>query len=222
MEEWIQDNWADKILLVVSHDRAFLNRVCTDTVDMKHTILQAFPGPYDDYADNQEERQAHKAHMMDALARKRKHVQQTIHNCTVMGHKNHDDGKLAQAASRKKKLKERLVGSDKLENGKRLKFSYHVGLSTTKRIALQADVPDKPVSFNFRMADPLKSNSPPMSIRDVSFSYDNKRSVIRNVSFDLETSGIVVIMGLNGSGIVVIVCIYIRQIHIDEVAGWHY
>lgn len=115
LEEWLKNNWSDKIALIVSHDRAFLNDVCTDTVEVRNAQLKHFPGSYDEFEEIQEQKSAHKSRLMSALEKKRKHVQQSIQNCTQKGKKSHDDKKLNQAASRKKKLNERMVGLEKRE-----------------------------------------------------------------------------------------------------------
>ena len=36
-------------LIIVSHDRHFLNSVCTHTADLDYKNLQLFPGNYDEY-----------------------------------------------------------------------------------------------------------------------------------------------------------------------------
>jgi ATP-binding cassette subfamily F protein 3 len=42
-------------LIVVSHDRSFLNEVCTDTIEFKNRTLTYYKGDYDTYVRTSEE-----------------------------------------------------------------------------------------------------------------------------------------------------------------------
>lgn len=48
---WLEDvlNRYDSTMIVISHDRHFLNQVCTHTADMDYGSLTIYPGNYDDY-----------------------------------------------------------------------------------------------------------------------------------------------------------------------------
>ncbi len=60
----------DCILVLVSHDRMFLDAVCTDTVEFKGQALTYFPGSYGEFMANKEEMAARNNNMVDAQARK--------------------------------------------------------------------------------------------------------------------------------------------------------
>ena len=46
-------------ILVVSHDRAFLKRTCTHTLELSRGQLEMFPGDVDAYLTNVDERREH-------------------------------------------------------------------------------------------------------------------------------------------------------------------
>lgn len=48
---WLEDvlNQYDSTMIIISHDRHFLNAVCTHMADMDYGTLQVVPGNYDDY-----------------------------------------------------------------------------------------------------------------------------------------------------------------------------
>jgi ATPase subunit of ABC transporter with duplicated ATPase domains len=48
---WLEDvlNARDSTMVIISHDRHFLNSVCTHMADMDYGTLKVYPGNYDDY-----------------------------------------------------------------------------------------------------------------------------------------------------------------------------
>ncbi|MFW5431580.1 MAG: ABC-F family ATPase [Methylophilaceae bacterium] len=50
---WLEDvvNTRDCTMVIISHDRHFLNQVCTHTCDMDYGKITSYPGNYDDYME---------------------------------------------------------------------------------------------------------------------------------------------------------------------------
>ena len=50
---WLEDvlNQRDSTMIIISHDRHFLNQVCTHMADLDYGKLQVYPGNYDDYME---------------------------------------------------------------------------------------------------------------------------------------------------------------------------
>lgn len=50
---WLEDmlNNYNSTMIIISHDRHFLNQVCTHTCDMDYRTLKVYPGNYDDYME---------------------------------------------------------------------------------------------------------------------------------------------------------------------------
>ena len=50
---WLEDvlNQRDSTMIIISHDRHFLNQVCTHMADMDYSKLTIYPGNYDDYME---------------------------------------------------------------------------------------------------------------------------------------------------------------------------
>src|SRR6185312_11304276 len=48
---WLEDvlNEYNSTMIIISHDRHFLNQVCTHMADMDYGTLKIYPGNYDDY-----------------------------------------------------------------------------------------------------------------------------------------------------------------------------
>jgi ATPase subunit of ABC transporter with duplicated ATPase domains len=50
---WLEDvlNARDSTMIIISHDRHFLNQVCTHMADLDYRTLKVYPGNYDDYME---------------------------------------------------------------------------------------------------------------------------------------------------------------------------
>jgi ATP-binding cassette subfamily F protein 3 len=64
--------------LIVSHDRAFLNATCDHTLALSRGKLTSFPGKIEAYLDFERERREHGERSNEAIAAKRKHLENFI------------------------------------------------------------------------------------------------------------------------------------------------
>jgi ATPase subunit of ABC transporter with duplicated ATPase domains len=60
---WLEDvlNNRNSTMIIISHDRHFLNQVCTHTCDMDYQTLKVYPGNYDDYMEASQAARAQQA-----------------------------------------------------------------------------------------------------------------------------------------------------------------
>ncbi|GBG15076.1 ABC transporter ATP-binding protein [Novimethylophilus kurashikiensis] len=60
---WLEDvlNNRNSTMIIISHDRHFLNQVCTHTCDMDYGTLKVYPGNYDDYMEAAQSARAQQA-----------------------------------------------------------------------------------------------------------------------------------------------------------------
>lgn len=60
---WLEDvlNNRNSTMIIISHDRHFLNQVCTHTCDMDYGKLTVYPGTYDDYMEAAQQARAQQA-----------------------------------------------------------------------------------------------------------------------------------------------------------------
>lgn len=87
--------------LVVSHDRSFLKRTCTQTLELSRGQLTMFPGDVDAYLENLAERREHDLRVNAATLTKRKQLETFIN-------KNRANANTASQARSKAKQLERL------------------------------------------------------------------------------------------------------------------
>jgi len=64
--------------LIVSHDRAFLNATCSQTLDLSRGKLTMYPGKVDAFLENQRERREHDERVNAAVLAKRKQLETFI------------------------------------------------------------------------------------------------------------------------------------------------
>ncbi|KAI8323935.1 P-loop containing nucleoside triphosphate hydrolase protein [Martensiomyces pterosporus] len=203
---WLQDYLValqDITIVCVSHDRDFLNAVSQEIIRLKDKKLTYHPGNYEEYEETEEELRRKKERQHAALERRREHVKKSIDNFIKHSRSTNDAKVLGQVASRKKKL-DRLVGLDKLENGKRFKVSYWHGFHNTVRPEFELDRPEKDVDFNIPQPENLRHSGPLVSLSRVTFSYgdgkNGSRSVLDNISLSIMMGDHIALLGLNGCG----------------------
>ncbi|KAJ1870903.1 hypothetical protein LPJ55_004292 [Coemansia sp. RSA 990] len=190
----------DITIVCVSHDRDFLNAISQEIIRLKNKQLTYHPGNYDEYEQTEDELRKKKERQFAALERRREHVKKSIDNFMKHARSTNDSKILTQAASRKKKL-ERMVGTDRFEDGKRFKRSNWAGWHETLRPELKLERAEKDVDFSIPQPENLRNHGPLVSLDDVSFAYDGAQSqVLDKVSLNVIMGDHIALLGLNGCG----------------------
>ncbi|KAJ1749177.1 hypothetical protein LPJ79_003936 [Coemansia sp. RSA 1821] len=190
----------DITIVCVSHDRDFLNAISQEIIRLKNKQLTYHPGNYDEYEQTEDELRKKKERQFAALERRREHVKKSIDNFMKHARSTNDSKILTQAASRKKKL-ERMVGTDRFEDGKRFKRSNWAGWHETLRPELKLERAEKDVDFSIPQPENLRNHGPLVSLDDVSFAYDGVQSqVLDKVSLNVIMGDHIALLGLNGCG----------------------
>ncbi|KAF9305122.1 hypothetical protein BGZ74_011329 [Mortierella antarctica] len=213
---WLQQYLIDRLaehqtVVVVSHDRHFLNAVSQEIIRLRDQMLTYHPGNYDEYEMKMEDRTKMKDRIVTGLERKRRIAQEAINKQRAIMHRTGDDKRGAVIASRQKKL-ERLAGHNKHENGKRFKQSYHPGYHNNLGILVERIVPEQDVTIPLPFPKELRGHPTTLlSLNNVSFAYPATTAqagkattlgpkVIDNVSLSLFHSSRVALLGPNGCG----------------------
>ena len=71
-------------VIVVSHDRSFLNEVCTDTIEFKKKKLTYYKGDYDTYVRTSNENVKNQMRVYQAYKDKRDHMVRNRETCRVV------------------------------------------------------------------------------------------------------------------------------------------
>eukprot|EP00020_Sapocribrum_chincoteaguense_P006922 CAMPEP_0170739114 /NCGR_PEP_ID=MMETSP0437-20130122/4993_1 /TAXON_ID=0 /ORGANISM="Sexangularia sp." /LENGTH=714 /DNA_ID=CAMNT_0011077557 /DNA_START=63 /DNA_END=2207 /DNA_ORIENTATION=- len=163
-------SWKGTILLV-AHNRSFLNAICTDILWLAQGQLQHFKGDYDTYERTRAERDAQHESAAKAGERKRAHVEAFVKRF------RYNANRAALVQSRLKLLDKMVVLSDTVSDPI-LRFA---GFENPDDLdALQGTI---------------------MELKDVSFAYrEEGPTILRNVNLTLEMSSRVCVLGANGEG----------------------
>ncbi len=103
--------------LIVSHDRSFLERTCTHTLELSRGQMTMFPGGVDDYLENLAERREHDLRVNAATLTKRKQLETFIN-------KNRANANTASQARNKAKQLERLELLEVQGEDANVRFSF--------------------------------------------------------------------------------------------------
>ncbi|KAL7754013.1 hypothetical protein RI367_000946 [Sorochytrium milnesiophthora] len=190
LQRYVQE--LPQTVLVVSHDRAFLDAVADETIFLKDN--------YGEAESIKEETRANKQRQLDAMERKKKHIEASIAKATQQAKSGGDDKKLGMVASRKKKL-ERL-GMEKTEDGKRFKQSYRAGHHLDSRPQIVVERPEAPVTFKLDDPVPPRQHGNVLEMSNVWHSYAGKNGpwILQDITFTLEWGQKFAIVGANGAG----------------------
>ena len=198
----------DKMTLIcVSHDRGFLDAICTDVIVFAHKKLTYHSGNYSDYKQKMTEKAARESQILDAAERQRSKAEAFVQKQLQQSKKSADPNKQRQAKMIKEKKMDR-IGNYR-EDGKRYKQNSLAKLSEDHiRLAQKVQIEvDDPV-VRIRLPDPswppsVSDGSSIISIEDMSFAYDKSgdgKPILCQVTANLTRQSKVAVVGRNGCG----------------------
>ncbi|KAL4304462.1 hypothetical protein GQ457_10G007020 [Hibiscus cannabinus] len=177
LEEYLY-RWK-KTLVVVSHDRDFLNTVCTEIIHLHDMKLQFYRGNFDDFESGYEQR------------RKEMNKKFEIYEKQVKAAKR--SGNRAQ----QEKVKDRAKFAAAKEAAK------NKGKSKVDEDERPAEAPKKwrDYSVEFHFPEPTELTPPLLQIINVGFSYPNREDFkLSDVDVGIDMGTRVAIVGPNGAG----------------------
>ncbi|KAG0375759.1 hypothetical protein BGX24_008694 [Mortierella sp. AD032] len=182
LDEPTKDN---QTIVVVSHDRNFLNTVSQEINRLRDYKLGCFPSNYDEYEMKLEDKAKMKDRISAALEKKRKHAQDTINKQRSIMNRTGDDKRGAVIASRQKSY---IPG-----------FHFNMGLLVVK------EAPEPSVTIPLPAPKELRGHlTTLLSLNNVTFAYPGapalSKPVIQNVSLSLHRSSRIALVGPNGCG----------------------
>ncbi|KAF6742373.1 P-loop containing nucleoside triphosphate hydrolase protein [Ephemerocybe angulata] len=190
-----------KTVVIVSHDRAFLNAVTTETIVFKDKRLMYTPGSYEDWEQSVGEESRRKERLKELDDKWREAIIGSMQKNVQMARKSGNDKRLGMVASRRKALDR--LGMQRLKDGKRYKRSYH-GYRTEIVVEEGFQAPfitlptPHPVLFH---------SSAILQLSEVSFSYPTSKSkaksekpLIDKISLDISPNAHIALLRPNGCG----------------------
>ncbi|XP_002128535.2 ATP-binding cassette sub-family F member 1-like [Ciona intestinalis] len=177
LDNYLQ-NWK-KTLLVVSHDQAFLNNVCSDIIHLEDLKLNPYRGNYSQFKKMHEQRLRERMKDYEKQEKKLKSL------------KAHGSSKVVA----EKKQKEALTR--KQEKGQKRGASVMVeSVDTTTELITKPR--EYVVKFSF--PDPPTLSPPILGLHNVDFAYENQPPLFKNIDFGIDMDSRIAIVGPNGVG----------------------
>ncbi|GJJ14443.1 hypothetical protein Clacol_008707 [Clathrus columnatus] len=223
---WLENHLKESsktTILLVSHDRTFADAIAEEIIVLRDKKLERFPGNLTAYEEVREENRQRLTKMKEAQGRQKAHMEQTIAGNIRAAKATGDDKKLKQAASRQKKLDERMGYEVGMRGGK-FKLNRDLpGYHTTMRAEIE--IPEDDAAA--KMALPqiplseLQFPGPLVSCDKVTVGYIKKDNpsmmtvVLQNISFTIHMHDRVALIGLNGAGKSTLVSVLVNQTSSD-------
>jgi ATPase subunit of ABC transporter with duplicated ATPase domains len=199
-------------LICVSHDRSFLDNVCTDVIVMEHKRLTYHVGNYSDYQQKMQEKRARECQILDASERQRAKALVFVEKQQQQSKKSSDPNKQRQAKMIKDKKLDR-IGNYR-EDGKRFKLNSLKKLSEDfVRLPQKVSVDIDESVVKLRFPNPvwppsISEGSPLVQMKDVNFSHNFPKTngkndsplLLCNITIDITQNTKAAIVGANGCG----------------------
>ena len=208
LESWILSDFdptGQRVLLVISHDRVFLDAIATDIIVLEKQTLRYFVGSLSGFEASEEDTGRRRQQLVDSISRREQHMVQSVKHMLKKARESGDDKRLRQVASRKKKLEDRL-GMEKA-NGRRFKLQRDlIGYHYARRVDIRGTVAEdtrlagEHDTFKFVVGDALGYSGPVLTLDDCSLGYGEGPDVLLEITFDADMSSRIGILGFNGSG----------------------
>ncbi|KAK9364744.1 P-loop containing nucleoside triphosphate hydrolase protein [Lipomyces kononenkoae] len=201
LQNYIRSINSDITVVVVSHDRSFVNSVCDETIILTEKSLKYFRGNLDEYEEDFRSRRLYLLRMKEAQDKQIEHIQSTIQNNIKLGKKTGDDNRLRQAKSRQKKLDDRM-GMQVNAKGGRFKLSRDMaGFHDNMREQIEVLDEEREMHLKFPPTSELRFPGPLLSMENVSFRYTgSSENTLRDINLVVRLGDRVGIVGLNGCG----------------------
>lgn len=204
LERYVQE-LDNTTVMVVTHDRSFGDSVAEELLVLRNQTLERFKGNLSSYEMDRLKTYKHMTRLKDAQDKQKKHIQSTIDGNVAAAKRAGDDKKLKQAASRKKKLDERM-GLQVSAKGTRFKLNRDRAGYYADGLRNEIDVPtfDPPATMVIP-AEPSDLRFPGslVSFEKVNFAYTNgkkKTQILNDIDLTIQLGDRIGIAGLNGSG----------------------
>lgn len=169
---WLGDylsRWPHTIACV-SHDRAFLNEICTDVIYVKDHKLHHYSGNYDDFEKARREKLKEMERTAESQEMKRAHIQKFV-------------DKFRYNAKRASMAQSRLKVLQKMDD---------------ERIVLPTE--EEEFSFEFPEPGALTGSHASVQVCDVTFGYPGQEPLFRHLDFNVNMDSRAVLLGPNGAG----------------------
>jgi ATPase subunit of ABC transporter with duplicated ATPase domains len=201
---WLQEyvrNLEETTVVVVTHDRDFADVVAEELLVMRNQKIEVFKGNLSLYESERWKKAKWMNSMKEAQEKQKAHMEKSIQNNISAAKRAGDDKKLKQAASRKKKLDDRM-GMQVNAKGHKFKLNRDLaGFHLSNRVDIETIDFDPPVVLKFPGVPPdLRFPGSLVNLEKVCFGYKKGKVILNDIDLTIHPGERVGICGLNASG----------------------
>ena len=201
LETFLTSTEAPRTMIVISHDRVFVDRVCTDVVVMENQTLRYFSGTFSEFEQTEDDKAMRHAHLLDGRVRQEKKAKAAADQMRRAAQS--DDNLLKQAKQKEKKIER--IGLYR-DDSKRYKLNSIKKLDE-KWIRLPQHVEAKGLEraerFTFPEPAPLRSvcslDDPVLRLYEATCGYA-AQAVLSGLNLQVSRASRVAVVGNNGAG----------------------
>ena len=195
MEERLLDFSRTGTLLLISHDRTLLNRVCTKIWEMENGTLHIYAGGYDDYRVEKERLRTERQREYDQYVAERDRLQEMIVQTRVMAQGVGTPRPRKGLTSKEIRSARPHFNRTQGKMDKRVK-AMETRLEKLPQVERPFELP--PVAFDAECHRPLRSKSA-IEVKELRLCA-GERELVRDGSFRIRPQMKVALLGPNGSG----------------------
>jgi len=195
----------ERTMILVSHDRSFLDAVCSDIMYMSHERIKYHVGNFSEFERQQQEKSARDTQILDASERQRSKAEAFVQKQQSMANKRSaDPNKQRQAKMIKEKKLDR-IGNYR-EDGKRYKLMSMKKMGFEyARLAQKVEIQVDEVIIKMHFPAPnwppgIAPGIPIVQLEDFSFGYTKDKQILKRTTLALHRGSKVALVGRNGSG----------------------
>jgi len=207
---WLQDFLQNKLnpdcmLVMISHDRAFLDDVVTDIIEISRKDIEQGPGNYTAWHQRKAQERAAITSKLEANERERertKEMIQKMRETAASGQrgKEADANKLRQAKQRETQLYGKIGSTGESKTYGRLELANYNG-QTVDIKALAAEKLAGGETVKIKLPEPEELYGSLLSIDGANFTIaEVNRTILKNVKINLAPQSRVAVVGSNGAG----------------------
>lgn len=176
-----------RTLLVVSHDRAFLDKVATGILVLENGNIRNLSGNYSEYIETTEKEKMLQAQRHEIMRKNRDRLLAQVE--TVKGQALHTEKETKNDCLRRyaKKVAKKAKSMEK-----------RVDKMITSETWIEKPVETPKIHLEFETS--VSAGQTLLSAKNISFGYDDETSILNNIDFRIETGEKIAILGANGSG----------------------
>lgn len=182
-------------LVLTSHDQIFLDHLAEQTIYLRGSKLDYFPGSPSLMLRTEAEERHSKSKMIAALDKKKEHVQSSIASGRKAAKDKGDDNKARMVKSRQKKLDNRW-GLEQSAKGTRFKLNRDLGgyhTSARAEVVLQ----EEERAVKMRLNDPaeIRAVGALAHLEGVAAGYKGKKAVLEGVNLSVHAKSRIALVG---------------------------